>query len=73
MDTRNCGFCQPCANGNYDECETLADERIEGELIDALDRVQELLKKHRKYLNLGNGYLDEADEIISHAMAKARK
>jgi len=71
MDARNCGFCQPCAEGRYDdECETIIGECVNDELITALTRVQECLKKHKQYSNLGNGYLEEADEIISTAISK---
>lgn len=40
MDERNCGFCMPCAIGNYEQCETRKDERLIAaapELLEALE------------------------------------
>jgi len=50
MDIRNCGFCQQCAVGNYDKCETHTEEmadiiriaQLEQQLTEAKAEIERL-------------------------------
>lgn len=41
------------------------------DLLEALQKVKELHKKHYKFHSIGQGFIEEADEVIQKAINKA--
>lgn len=47
MDERNCGFCMPCARGDYDECETFP-KKLNKSLEDEIAALKQELQTLRE-------------------------
>lgn len=43
------------------------------ELLDALNKIKYLHSKHYKFHRIGNGFIEEADEVIEQAIDNATK
>lgn len=48
-------------------------QKSHAELLEALGSIKDLHSRHYKFYSLGNGFIEEADEVIEKAITNATK